>query len=98
MNRVKEFCNQPRLEVNCSELIGKSKSKVVTFRKYSKRMVNTFHVIEGIAVEGGGQGGRLSHSVQNVKNCRKFGQMVNLLGQIFWIFGHTIAKIPSQFR
>ena len=24
--------------------------------------------------------------------------MVYLFGQIVWIFGHTIAKIPSQFR
>ena len=48
MNRVKKFCNQPRSEVNCSELIGKSKSKVVTCGKYSKRMVITFHAIEEI--------------------------------------------------
>ena len=48
MNRVKKFCNQPRPEVNCSELIGKNKSKVVTCGKYSKRMVNTFRAIEEI--------------------------------------------------
>ena len=48
MNRVKKFCNQPRPEVNCSELIGKNKSKVVTCGKYSKRMVDTLHEIEGI--------------------------------------------------
>ena len=30
MNRVEEFCNQPRPEVICSELISKHKSKVVT--------------------------------------------------------------------
>ena len=46
MNRVKEFGKQPRREVNCSELIGKNKSKVVTRGKYSKRMVNTFHAKE----------------------------------------------------
>ena len=44
----------------------------------------------------GGQGGRSPpHSVQNVENRRKFGQMVNLFGQIVWIFGRTSAKIPS---
>ena len=48
MNRVEEFCNQPRPEVICSELISENKSKVVTYGKYSKRMVDTFHVIEGI--------------------------------------------------
>ena len=50
MIRVKKFCNQPRPEVNCSELIGKNKSKVVTCGKYNKRMVNTFHAIEEITV------------------------------------------------
>ena len=48
MNRVEEFCNQPRPEVNCSELISKNKSKVVTCGKYSKRVVGTFQAIEGI--------------------------------------------------
>ena len=48
MNRVEEFCNQPRPEVICSELISKHKSKVVTCGKYSKRMVDTFHAIEEI--------------------------------------------------
>ena len=48
MNRVKKFCNQPRPEVNSSELIGKNKPKVVTCGKYSKRMVNTFHAMEEI--------------------------------------------------
>ena len=48
MNLVKKFCNQPRPEVNCSELIGKNKAKVLTRGKYSKRMVNTFHAIEEI--------------------------------------------------
>ena len=48
MNRVKEFYNQPRPEVNCSELIGKNKLKVVTCGTYSKRMVNTFHAIQEI--------------------------------------------------
>ena len=38
------------------------------------------------------------HSVQNVENHQKFRQMVYLFGQIVWILGHTIAKIPSQFR
>ena len=37
MNRVKKFCNQPCPEVNCSELIGKNKSKVVNCGKYSKQ-------------------------------------------------------------
>ena len=50
MNRVKEFCYQPRPEVNCLELNGKNKSKVVTCGKYSKRMVNTFHAIEEITI------------------------------------------------
>ena len=51
---------------------------------------------DSIAVGGGGAGGRSPpHSVQNVENRRKFGQMVNLFGQIVWIFGHTSAKIPS---
>ena len=48
MNRVEEFCNQPRPEVICSELISKNKSKVVTYGKYSKRLVDTFHAIEEI--------------------------------------------------
>ena len=48
MNRVEEFCNQPRPIVICSELISKNKSKVVTCGKYSKRMVDTLHEIEGI--------------------------------------------------
>ena len=47
MNLVEEFCNQPRPEVNCSELISKNKLKVVTCGKYSKRMVDTLHAIEG---------------------------------------------------
>ena len=48
MNRVEEFCNQPRPVVICSELISKNKSKVVTCGKYSKRMVDTLHAKEGI--------------------------------------------------
>ena len=48
MNRVEEFCDQPRPEVICSELISKSKSKLVTRGKYSKRMVDTLHPIEEI--------------------------------------------------
>ena len=48
MNLVEEFCNQPRPEVICSELIGKHKSKVVICGKYSKRMVDTFHAIKAI--------------------------------------------------
>ena len=49
-----------------------------------------------IAVGGGGAGGRSPpHSVQNVENRQKFGQMVNVFGQIVWIFGRTSAKIPS---
>ena len=48
MNRVEEFCNQPRPEVICSELISKNKSKVATCEKHSKRMVDTFHAMKGI--------------------------------------------------
>ena len=43
MNRVEEFCHQPRPEVICSELISKNKSKVVTCGKYSKRSVWWIH-------------------------------------------------------
>ena len=48
MNRVEEFRNPPCPEVICSELICKNMSKVVTCWKYNKRMVDTFHAIEGI--------------------------------------------------
>ena len=50
MNRVEEFCNQPRPEVICLKLIRKNKSKVVTCGKYSKLMVDTFRAIEGITL------------------------------------------------
>ena len=47
--------------------------------------------------EGRG-GGRPPIRFKTSKIIKNSGKWSYLFGQIVWILGHTIAKIPSQFR
>ena len=89
--------NNVPVQHNCAT-VKKQNKTIVHHTKCIIIISNTLHQ-QSIAVGGGGAGGTVApHSVQNVENHQKFGQMVYSFGQIVWILGHTIAKIPSQFR